>query len=160
MAETSAPVVPNFGLLLAPLLLDLEGPRRPAFLARLERTAAARYRAWADDLPEWSQELLGCADREDEIADRMINAFPVTADAAAELDARLPKAREIYYRAFDGMDPLAQLAVQAGAERQGAQAWRSVANTPGLSDEILVQLAACSALEEATADVVDALLIQ
>ena len=48
--------------------------------------------------------------------------------------------------------------MQAAAERQGSNAWRSVATTPGLSADVLDELAACSALEDATADVVDALL--
>lgn len=160
MADSSAPVVPEFGRLLAPLLSDLDGSRRPAFLARLEQTAAARYRKWADELPQWREALLGCGAREDEIADRMMAAFPISAEDAAELDARLPKAREIYYQAFDGMEPLTQLRVQAAAERQGANAWRTIATQPGLSDEVLAQLAACTTLEEATADVVDALIAQ
>ncbi len=48
--------------------------------------------------------------------------------------------------------------MQAAAERQGANAWRTVSATPGLSAATLSELAVCSALEEATATVVDGLL--
>jgi SLT domain-containing protein len=51
-----------------------------------------------------------------------------------------------------------QMLLQAAAERQGANAWRSVAKTPGLSDHVLAELATCSTLEEASADVLDQLL--
>jgi hypothetical protein len=50
-----------------------------------------------------------------------------------------------------------QLRIQANAERQGAEAWRTIA--ADLSDQrIIGQLAACSALEEASADRLDALI--
>jgi mannose-6-phosphate isomerase-like protein (cupin superfamily) len=150
---------PEFGRLLAPLLGDLSPAVLPAFLARLERTAADRYRSWAQALPAWAGELLQCADAEDEIADRIIAAFPISADDAAMLEARLPDARTIYYDAFAGLSPVEQLEMQAAAERQGANAWRSVAaRNPGLSNEVGAVLASCSALEEASADRVDALL--
>ena len=140
-------------------MADLPPDVLPAFLARLERTAAARYRQWSRDVPAWASELLACADAEDEIADRISAAFPITAERAAALDERLPAAREIYFSAFDGMAVRDQLRLQAAAERQGAQAWRSVASrASGLSHDVHAVLAACSALEERSADVVDALL--
>jgi hypothetical protein len=148
----------NFGALLAPVLADLTPDVRPAFLARLERTAAERYRMWAAALPDWADELLTGAAAEDEIADRIIAAFPITSEQAEMLDARLPQARSIYYETFDGLSVIEQLQLQAGAERQGANAWRSVAQTPGLSDHVLGELAACSKLEEASADLLDELL--
>jgi hypothetical protein len=148
----------NFGELLAPVLADLTPDVRPAFLARLERTAADRYRVWATQLPERAGELLRCAAAEDEIADRIMAAFPISAEQASMLDARLPQARTIYYQAFDGLSVVEQLQLQAAAERQGANAWKSVAKTPGLSDHVLAELATCSALEEASADVLDHLL--
>jgi hypothetical protein len=151
--------VPNFGQLLAPLFSDLQPHMLPPFLARLERTAAERYRCWAAEIPEWATDLLQCAAAEDEIADRISAAFPIAADEAAMLDARLPTARDVYYDAFAGLTPVEQLALQAKAERQGAQAWRSVtARNAALADHAVAELAACSALEEASADRVDALL--
>ena len=117
----SSPV--SFAKLLAPLLADLAPDVLPAFLARLERTAAARYRQWSRDVPAWTSDLLACADAEDEIANRILAAFPISAEWATALDERVPAAREIYFSAFDGLAVLDQLRLQAAAERQGAQAW-------------------------------------
>ena len=153
----SSPV--SFAKLLAPLLADLAPDVLPAFLARLERTAAARYRQWSRDVPAWTSDLLACADAEDEIANRILAAFPISAEWATALDERVPAAREIYFSAFDGLAVLDQLRLQAAAERQGAQAWGSIASrASGLSDDVHAVLAKCSALEERSADLVDALL--
>lgn len=158
MAPSAGSAAINFGQLLAPVLIDLGSDVRPAFLSRLERTAADRYRTWSTELPEWSSELLKCAAAEDEIADRISAAFPITEDQAAELDRRIPQARAIYYAAFDQLTVIEQLQLQAAAERQGANAWKSVALTPGLSDHVLDELATCSRLEEASADLLTELL--
>lgn len=151
--------IPEFGRLLAPVIGDLGPAERPAFLAMLERTAAQRYRSWAEQEPLWREELLACAAREDEIADRVSARFSVEPDVSARLEALLPGAREIYFGVFEGLNVREQLGIQAAAERQGANAWRSVSATPGLSAAVLAELAACSALEETTADAVDALLV-
>ena len=143
MSET----IPNFGALLAPVLNRVDGRHRPRFLALLERTAADRYRMWADALPEHRVALMGCAASEDDIADRIEAAFPI---AGADLDGLrqlVPAARSIYYAAFDSLPVLEQLRLQAAAELQGAQAWRSIAL--GVSDPtVLAELARCSELEE------------
>ena len=127
-------------------------------VARLERTAAERYRTWATEAPQWATELLVCSAAEDEIADRIMAAFPVSTEQAATLDALLPQARIIYYETFDGLTVTQQLELQATAERQGANAWKSVALTPDLSPRVLDELATCSRLEEASADLLDKLL--
>lgn len=150
--------IPNFGKVLSPLFADLPPQVMPAFLARLERIAASRYRLWAAAAPAWADELLACADREDEIAERVLALFPIDADTAATLDLRVPGAREQYAALFEPYSVRDQLTMQAAAERQGAAAWRSVSAIPGLSAAALRELAHCSALEEATAAVVDALL--
>ena len=150
---------PQFGQLLAPILGDLQPNNLAAFLARLERGAAMRYRSWARALPAWAGELLHCAAAEDEIADRVGAAFVVSADVSAELDRRLPAALDIYGAAFDGLDDYAQLALQAQAERQGASAWRTITSQiPDLDNTVRAELAACSALEELSAARLDALL--
>ena len=148
MSET----IPNFGALLAPVLTRVDGRLRPRFLALLERTAADRYRMWADALPQHRAELMGCAASEDAIADRVEGAFPI---ADADLDSLrqlVPEARNIYYAVFDSLPVLEQLRLQAAAELQGAQAWRSIAL--GLSDPtVLTELARCSELEETSSSV-------
>jgi hypothetical protein len=157
--QSAAPVeIRNFGRVLSPLFADLAPHVMPAFLARLERIAASRYRFWATAAPTWAAELLACADREDEIAERVLACFPIDAETAAELDARIPAACDQYAALFDPYTVREQLTLQAAAERQGANAWRTVSASPGLSAATLAELAACSALEEATAAVVDDLL--
>ena len=73
------------------------------------------------------------------------------------LQAPLPAARAAYYAAFEGMDVWDQLRVQANAERQGAQAWRSI-SAMHPDQHVVAELAICSSLEEASADRLDTLI--
>ena len=148
MSET----IPNFGALLAPVLNRVDGRLRPRFLALLERTAADRYRMWADALPVQRAELMGCAASEDDIADRIERAFPIADADLNVLRELVPEARSIYYAVFDSLPVLEQLRLQAAAELQGAQAWRSIATA--VSDPtLLAELASCSELEETSSAV-------
>jgi hypothetical protein len=145
-----SPTTPDIGKLLAPQLGSLPDGALPGFLALLERGAAARYRRWASELPAHADGLRACAAREDEIADRVDTLFPLEPDLRERLEGELPAAAKIYGSLFDGLDPLDQLAVQAGAERQGAAAWRGLAaplSDPALRDA----LEACARLEEESA---------
>ena len=147
----------NFGALLTPVLSRVPDPDRPRFLALLERTAADRYRAWAGELPHEAEVLNGCAQREDEIADRIEARFEIDDASLAELRTLLPEARALYYAAFDGFSIDDQLRMQADAELQGANAWRSIAQR--VSDaSVIAELVRCSALEEETSRVVTELL--
>ena len=153
----ATPEIPNFGRVLAPLLGRVDDADRPRFLARLERGAADRYREWAKAWPEQAGLLDACARREDEIADRVEALYAASADAEALMDALLPEARELYYAAFDGYTIQQQLRIQANAERQGAAAWRAIAAAS--ADATLKDgLETCAALEETSADALDALL--
>jgi hypothetical protein len=154
MSELS---IPNFGQLLAPYISAVPAEAMPRFLALLERGAAARYRIWAEALPEHAEELLVCSRAEDEIADRIEAVFALDESLRVVMEAPLTEATSTYYDAFAGHDVWDQLRIQANAERQGAQAWRSIARS--VTDQrVLDQLAACSALEEASADRLDALI--
>jgi hypothetical protein len=149
--------IPDFGALLRPFIGQVPEQARPRFLALLERGAAERYRYWAGVLPEHGETLGFCAAAEDEIADRVEAMFELDPALADELTAPLPAATAAYYEVFVGMDVWDQLRVQAGAERQGARAWRSIA--AGHPDEqVRAGLEACSRLEEASADRLDALI--
>jgi hypothetical protein len=148
---------PDFGALLAPQLSTIPPDALPRFLALLERGAAQRYREWAEQLPAHADVLLGCAASEDEIADRIEAAFTIDDAVANAIQAPLPDARATYLRAFEGHDVWDQLRIQADAERQGARAWRNIASRTQ-EPAVLEALAACSALEEASADRLDALL--
>lgn len=138
---------PNFGRLLAPVIGQLPAHAVPRFLALLERGAAQRYREWAVQVPEHAEVLLACAVREDEIADRVDQVWPIDDVALAQIEAPLPAARDLYYGAFHGMSPWEQLMVQADAELQGAAAWRSIAaNHP--DPNVCAELEHCALLEE------------
>jgi len=149
--------IPNFGAVLSPYISQVPAEATPRFLALLERSAAARYREWATALPEHADELLRCAGGEDEIADRIDAAFPIDPSLAEALHAPLPAAVATYYEVFAPYDAWDQLRLQAKAERQGANAWRRISG--GVDDPaVLDALAHCSALEEDSADRLDALI--
>lgn len=149
--------IPNFGQLLAPYISAVPTEAMPRFLALLERGAANRYRTWAAALPEHAEELMVCALAEDEIADRIEAVFALDESMRAAVEAPLADATGTYYAAFAGYDVWDQLRIQANAERQGAQAWRSIARS--VTDQrVLDELAACAILEEASADRLDALI--
>lgn len=153
-----SPTTPDIGKLLATHLGALPDGTLPGFLAMLERIAAARYRAWADALPEHASGLRACAAREDEIADRIDARFPLEDGVRKSLEAELPRAREVYDSLFDGLRVEEQLEIQAGAERQGAAAWRGLAARdadPALRET----LAACAKLEEESASYLESLAL-
>ena len=151
-AGEPSPPLPDLGLVLAPLLAELEGGERPGFLARLERVAGERYRGWAAaEAPQHAAALLECARSEHEIAERAERLFPLSAAQTAKLDALLPRARELYAAIFVGRTLPEQFAVQAAAERLGGSAWRGIAAAAGLPHAMREALATCSALEEANA---------
>lgn len=129
--------IPQFGEVLAEHLSGVPAEAYPYLLSQLERTAAARYRGWADAVPEHREGLLACAAREDEIADRVEALFPPSDEHRALVDARLPAARDAYYAVFDGYSPIEQMTIQADAEKQGAGAWQNLKQAhPDKADEM------------------------
>jgi hypothetical protein len=148
---------PDLGRLLAPFLASVASEARPGFLAMLERGAAARYREWADRLGEHAPGMRACAQREEEIADRVDGLFPLDAADRTTLEASLPGARKAYLALFENLSIGDQLAIQAGAERQGAAAWRALAQqqtAPALREA----LEGCAQLEEESATYLEALV--
>ena len=147
--------IPNFGELLAEHLGAVPPEAYPYLLSQLERTAAERYRGWADAVPEHRDGLLACAAREDEIADRVEAMFPPSAEHRALVGGIIPNAKDTYYSAFEPYTPVEQMTIQANAERQGANAWQNLKQLypdhAGALDEL-------SAIEESSADYLDALL--
>jgi len=118
--------IPRFGELLQEHLSSVPPQAYPYLLSQLERTAAVRYRGWAEAVPEHREGLLACAAREDDIADRVEALFPPSAEHRALVDGVLPAARDAYYAAFAGYSPLEQMTIQADAEKQGAGAWQNL----------------------------------
>jgi hypothetical protein len=154
---TDWPAVPNFGAVLATHINAVPDEGQPAFLAGLERSAAARYRSWAEALPDHAEVLNACAAREDEIADRVAGLFPVSAETQSALDAALPAAIQTYYEVFSEYAVLEQLYLQSEAELQGSQAWVGIASQ--IEDEGTREiLARCTALEVESSQAVKALL--
>ncbi len=151
------PDVPMFGELLRPHISSVSATARPAFLAGLERSAAARYRAWALEDPHHADDLLGCAAREDEIAELVAGLFPVGDDDRAAVEAALPAAVALYYDVFAPYSLSDQLYLQSEAELQGAQAWVNLAEQVD-DPETRAVLARCTDLEQESSRVVHALL--
>ncbi len=154
MSPTEAP---NFAILLGPFIRELPRNAMPRFLALLERTAAERYRWWATDWPARAVALNDCADREDEIADRIERLFDISSEDAVQLTSSLPAARKVYADVFTALPIREQLRIQADAERQGAAAWRGIASQSE-DETVREELERCALLEEATADQVESLL--
>lgn len=146
-----------FGELLRPHINTVSPAARPAFLSGLERSAAARYRTWALEDPDHAEELSACAAREDEIADLVADLFPISDDDRDAVDAALPAAVALYYDVFAAYSLSDQLYLQSEAELQGAQAWVGLAEQVADPDARAV-LARCTALEQESSRVVQALL--
>lgn len=118
--------IPKFGELLAEHLGGVPAEAYPYLLSQLERTAAQRYRQWAEDVPAHREGILQCAAREDEIAERVEEMFPPSAEHRALVAEIIPKAKATYYSAFEPYTPIEQMMIQANAERQGANAWQTL----------------------------------
>ena len=147
--------IPNFGELLQDHLSGVPAEAYPFLLSQLERTAAARYRGWAEQVPEHGEVLLECAAREDEIADRVEAMFPPSEEHRQLVVGMLPAARDAYYAAFDGYTAIEQMTIQADAEKQGAGAWQTLkAAYPDKAEE----MDALSAIELESGACLDRLL--
>ena len=149
--------IPNFGELLATHLANLPTEALPVLLANLERGAAERYRQWAVDLPQFSNDILASANREDDIANRVEKLFPISEQNQQLVNDIVPRAKATYLSVFEDLTAIQQIHIQANAERQGASAWRGlIAAYPQLSSE----LEALAVTEETNADQLDSLLSQ
>jgi len=147
--------IPNFGELLAEHLADLPPEALPVLLANLERGAAGRYRQWATELTNFEDDILASADREDDIANRVEQLFPISDDHQKTVDRIVPKAIKTYMNVFEGLTAIEQITIQANAERQGAAAWRGLVEAYPQFSSQLEQLALT---EETNADQLDSLL--
>lgn len=147
--------IPNFGELLAEHLDQMPPEAYPYMLSQLERTAAARYRGWAEAVPEHREGLLACAAREDEIADRVEALFPPSDEHRQLVASSIDAARDTYYEVFDGHTPYEQMTIQADAERQGAGAWQ---NLKAAYPQLGAQMDELSAIEVQSADFLDSIL--
>ncbi|MBW2314101.1 MAG: hypothetical protein JRH10_07910 [Deltaproteobacteria bacterium] len=120
--------IPNFPMLLMEPLIAVPEASRVGFIARLERSAADRYREWAEQSDALREGLIACADREDEIADRAEALVPVRPEDEEIVETSLAQARTLYAGAFEGHSLEDKLILQAHAERQGSLAWLGFAS--------------------------------
>ena len=150
--------IPNFARVLGPFITPIPDPSRPALLCHLERLAASRYREWADEAsPEDRDGLLACSEREEEIARRVTAHFPAQASDGPAIEENLAGARAAYAEVFEGKTLREKFYIQAGAERQGAAAWRLIASQQA-DEDVKNELEACAKLEEDTASHLEKLL--
>jgi len=142
---------------VAPIVAETPEEERPLLIAWIERIAAARYRGWAADASEPdSERLLACAAREEEIARRVEALYPDAATVQAALRMKHPDLERVYRELFRGHELDAQLEMQAAAERLGGSTWRTFAETAE-HDDARQTFLACAELEEASAEVLEAL---
>ena len=157
MAETAR--LPDVGEELRPLIQALPLAVQPRILARLERGAAERYRAWAASCPDRPQAdgLRACAGREEEIAARVEEIFPSQPDEQEQMSGVLREVAKVYRAAFAQRPIIEQYAMQAAAERRGAAVWRTLASS--FADASVHEtLLACAGLEERSAEFLEALV--
>jgi len=138
----STVTIPNFSELLANHLSGVPADAYPYLLSQLERTAAARYRGWAEQVPEHSAGLMACAAREDDIADKVEALFPPSDEHRTLVAELLPAAKDTYYSAFAEYTPMQQMSIQASAEKQGAGAWQNLKAAYPQHEAMLDQLSA------------------
>ena len=155
---TTPEKLPDISAIIRGVLEHVEPRLHPLFIALAERLAAERYRGWAKDASGAARAgLLACAEREDEIADRIAALYPDATAVQAKLRADHPELDEMGDAIFAGRPLAQQFAIQAAGERAGAGAWRLfTAQAP--NDPARRTLLACAALEEQSAVYLESLL--
>lgn len=150
--------LPDVGEAVAPLLAAVPRERQPLLVALAERVAAGRYRAWADadTRPDARAALLGCAAREEDIAERIESLFPDAAAQQRALAEALPDLETRYRALFEGLSTPEQWTVQARGERLGAATWRAFAVGAEASAREVYET--CAGLEEDNAATLEELL--
>lgn len=107
---------------LGPLLEAAAPADFPLMLASLERMAAEKYRAWAEQTtnPVEARGLLECAAREEAIADFIESLDENSSVRLAELQAGITQAQALYDGVLEGQDRQEQFRRQAAGELGGA----------------------------------------
>jgi hypothetical protein len=158
LAEIDASNLPDVAAVLAPILERVRREQQPLLIAVAERMAAERYRGWAAEAAHEAHrsQLLACARREEEIADRIEALYPDAAAVQREILTANPGLEGINRGLFSDRPLSEQLTLQARGERLGAATWRAFAGEArGASRETFL---ACALLEEESAAVLEAIL--
>ena len=155
--STSNTSLPNLAEILGPVLRRVSTQQRPILLAAAERLAANRYRQWADEVdPSLKSGMLACAEREDEVAQRIEAMFANAESLQKELLAQTPELMDAN-SLFASLSLRDQFAVQAQGERAGAATWRIYAEKASDS-QIRNQFLKCALLEEESALFLESIL--
>jgi hypothetical protein len=148
----------DLGGQLRPLIQALPPGIQPRLMARLERAAADRYRAWAAAcLDPAAEGLRACAGREEEVAARVETLYPPQLDELRYFSEALPTITEAYRSALAERPVNEQYAIQAAAERRGAAFWRFLASSEA-DGSVRETLRSCAELEELSAEFLEALV--
>jgi hypothetical protein len=150
--------LPNIAAVIGPVLQRIPADVRPLVIAAAERSAAKRYRDWANQVadPAMQISLRACADREDEVA-RLIEAlFPNAEAKQKELLLQTPELTDSGNSLFAPFTLQQQFTLQAQGERIGADTWRSYAqrSEPSVRDVFLT----CARLEEESAEYLESIV--
>ena len=150
--------LPNLAEILGPVLGRIGAEQRPLVIAAAERSAATRYRGWANAVknPTIKAGLNECAAREDDIATRVEAMYPnagILQEQLLELTPELLDGGRAIFSPYSLKD---QFALQAQGERIGAATWRSYAARASNDQhkEIFLQ---CAVLEELSATFLESL---
>ncbi|HYV57440.1 MAG TPA: GFA family protein [Candidatus Nitrosopolaris sp.] len=150
--------LPDIGAVLLPLLQRVPRQQQPVLIALAERLAADRYRGWATHVAEADRRdgLMGCADREDEIARRVESLHSGAAAIQRDLLVGNRELLDINRSLFAGRSLAQQFVIQARAERLGASTWRAFAQGEKTAERRDTFLG-CALLEEESAAYLDSI---
>ena len=143
---------------LGPLLAEHSLGEQLYVVALLESRSADRYREWAGQVAdaELARGLRACADREDDIAQRIRAKFAAVLAPPHDFDRLAPRIQAEVAELFGGYSREQQFQIQAQAERGGQQFWTDLA--AGEKDESTKRLLLeCAALEEGSAKFLESL---
>lgn len=157
---STAGTLPDIAEVLAPLLERIAPEQQPLLIAIAERMAASRYRVWARGVasPTRRAALLGCAEREEEIAARIESLFADAAAIQADIRRQNPDLDEINRTLFADRPVEDQYRIQAAGERVGAATWRALAKrAEPVARPVLRE---CADLEEQSAAVLESILAE
>jgi hypothetical protein len=151
--------LPDIAQVLGEIMQTIDAPDRPLLLALLERLAAKRYLVWADEASDEDTRagLTACAEREQQIAERVESAFPEAATIQARLLSDNPELETLNRTLFEGRPLIDQYTMQAAGERAGGAAWSGFA---AVSEDPRARgiLESCTALELANAEFLETLI--
>jgi hypothetical protein len=151
--------LPNIAETLGPILRRVSHEQRPLLIAAAERSAATRYRQWSDQATDAKMKigLRACADREDDIAERIEAMFSNAKVLQKELLDQAPELIEVGRSLFSPLSLQDQFALQAQGERAGAATWRAYA-AQASDSKLQEQFLQCAILEEKSALYLESLL--